>query len=80
MLYRQADDKGRRLLNQAIFEQIYLFVDDVVDDWLKEPFRDLVEAGRRGDRVVGSAGRPSPVIVEHSGEKRRARPLRGGLS
>jgi site-specific DNA recombinase len=67
-LYRKADDRGRRLLNQAIFERIYLFVDDVSGDEVKEPFRELVHAGRRTERVVGTPPWSGPEAPSQKGK------------
>jgi site-specific DNA recombinase len=40
-LYRRCDDKQRRLLNQAIFHELYIEEDGVTDYVLKEPFAQL---------------------------------------
>jgi site-specific DNA recombinase len=37
-LYRRCDDEQRRLLNQALFERLYIGHDDVVNSTLCEPF------------------------------------------
>ncbi len=73
-LYRSADDHGRRLLNQAIFEQIYIFVDGVVGDRLREPFREVIEAGR-GDSPLVSMPSPSPIATAGDGHHNEKIPL-----
>lgn len=44
--YRQTTDHGRRLLNQAIFEKLYIDGDTVGPDVLQEPFHSLVTVQR----------------------------------
>jgi site-specific DNA recombinase len=44
--YRQTTDHGRRLLNQAIFEKLYIDGDTISPDVLHEPFHSLVTAQR----------------------------------
>jgi site-specific DNA recombinase len=76
-LYRKADDRGRRLLNQAIFERIYLFVDDVSGDEVKKPFRELVHAGRRTERSVMSPAAPAWGGPEAQSQKGKIPPQIG---
>lgn len=45
-LYRQMDDQGRQLLNQALFTKLYVFREEVTEDELAEPFAGLVELTR----------------------------------
>ncbi len=49
-LYRRAPDSGRRLLNGAIFERIYVDSEEVVDDLVREPFARFVTVGRQATR------------------------------
>ncbi len=46
-LYRQSGPRYRRLLNQAIFDKLYIDQRDVTDDVLREPFQELLEAQAR---------------------------------
>lgn len=41
-LYDRSSDEGRRLLNQAIFDRLYIDIDEVTDDQLRPPFIELV--------------------------------------
>lgn len=78
-LYQQVSDSDRRLLNQAIFEKLYVDNDAVNDDQLKEPFSDMVAAHnvalRRSGDAVSSSGpktrrdRPDACHVRSSGTK-----------
>ncbi len=43
-LYRRCGPKQRQLLNQAIFEKIYVFEDEVVGQVFHEPFDELIPA------------------------------------
>jgi hypothetical protein len=45
-LYRQSTNKGRRLLNQAFFEKLYVGPDGIGGDEIKEPFRELIAVQR----------------------------------
>lgn len=45
-LYRRSSDQTRRELNQAIFERIYICVDDVVGDAIQAPLRELLATER----------------------------------
>lgn len=73
-LYRRASDQDRRLLNQAIFEKIYVDLDEVIEDEIAEPFRDLVELAR-------SHGEQAPAEVQKArippgGRRVQRRPCR----
>ena len=60
-LYRRAPDSGRRLLNQAVFERIYIDVEAVVDDRVRAPFGEFVALGRQVmDLTGGSHPAPKP--------------------
>ena len=50
-LYRRCDDEQRRLLNQALFEAIYIDHDEVTDAKLREPFAQLHTVQRQMVRV-----------------------------
>jgi len=52
-LYCQAGPNERRLLNQAIFERMYVDTDDTIEGVLAEPFAELHEAERRLSGVEG---------------------------
>ena len=56
-LYRQSGEKNRRLLNQAIFEKLYVDDNEVTDHVLREPFAELHEAQARLPIGQSSAGR-----------------------
>ena len=49
-MYRQAGESQRRLLNQALFEKLYVDEGEVVGEVLAEPFSELVQVQRA---VVG---------------------------
>ncbi len=53
-LYRQSDDQGRRLLNQAIFERLYVGPHGIEGDVIREPFRDLITVQRaeQGGQII----------------------------
>ncbi len=57
-LYRRCDDEQRRLLNQALFEGLYLDHDEVTGHELREPFALLhrLQYGRHSD----STDKPDP--------------------
>ncbi len=61
--YRQSGPKFRRILNQAIFEKLYVFEDEVTEHVLREPFAEMHEA----ETVIG-AGNENGV-----GKRRRHR-------
>jgi site-specific DNA recombinase len=46
-LYRQSNDAGKRALNQAIFERLYVYDSRVTDDVLAGPFAELLYTRRR---------------------------------
>ena len=43
-LYRSASDEHRRLLNQAVFRRIFVYVDEITDVEFHEPFDVLLSA------------------------------------
>lgn len=47
-LYEKVDDPQRRLINQAVFEKLYIDADYVSDDQLREPFEAMVTVHRNG--------------------------------
>ncbi len=64
--YLQADDRTRRLLNQALFEALYI-EEDGVRAALAEPFKTLLgpevmDAAGRGAEPKGAAGESSDVM------------------
>ena len=72
--YLQADDHTRRLLNQALFEMIYID-EDGVRAALAEPFKtllgpDVMDAAGRGRRPKAAA--PSTAKVPINGPKSRS--------
>jgi site-specific DNA recombinase len=56
-MYRQSGEKYRRILNQAIFERLYVDDNEVTDHVLREPFAELHEAQERLTVGNGSVGR-----------------------
>ncbi len=77
-LYRRVSDQDRRLLNQAIFEKLYVDNDTITDDELKEPFAELVathQAGSRSglwnpsSRAKTTSSRPEACYWNESGTK-----------
>jgi site-specific DNA recombinase len=46
-LYRRSTDAGRRQINQALFEKLHIFRDEVINAALRFPAADLVEAHQR---------------------------------
>jgi len=66
-LYRQSGPKFRRTLNQAIFDKLYVYQDEVTDHVLREPFADLIEAqikvGAMNNDGVGKRRRPQTEPV-----------------
>ena len=72
-LYRQAPDSGRRLLNQAVFDRIYIDFEEVVDDQIRPPFDQFVRLSRR----YGPLGR---VRMAQRCHNERSHPRRGGIS
>ena len=64
-LYRQSGPKFRRILNQAIFEKLYIDDNEVTDHVLREPFAELHEAQIRitiDKHGVGKRRRTEPAI------------------
>lgn len=45
-LYDKSSDQGRRLINQALFEKLYVENDEVTDDALNAPFAGFVDLDR----------------------------------
>jgi hypothetical protein len=69
-LYRQCGPKERRLLNQAIFEKLYLDAHDVVDGILAEPFAELLGAQRHVERhgyATAQFGSDHPLFETRAG-------------
>ena len=62
-LYRRSSEKFRRLINQALFDKLFIIEDEVVDHEFREPFAELVEAQIR----IGQTERETGV-----GRRRRA--------
>lgn len=65
LLYAQAGERERRLLNQALFERIYVDGDAVTEERLNEPFDELLyfrRTPRVGSERAGSDlnGREAP--------------------
>lgn len=48
-LYRLTTDEGRRLLNQAIFEKLYVGPEGIEGDEIKPPFREIITVQRAGE-------------------------------
>jgi site-specific DNA recombinase len=57
-LYRRSDDETRRLLNQAIFHELYIDEDGVTGSELKEPFAQLHSLQKT--RELAQADKPDP--------------------
>lgn len=85
-LYLDSSDETRRLLNQAIFNNLYVAHDDIIGDDVKQPLRELL-AAQRGWRTL-SDGLPR-VAAEHAAQAEYAHhrgiqqeetALTGGLS
>ncbi len=55
--YLYARDQGKRLMNQAIFERVWICRESVVEAELQEPFGDILALGR-GSEVASAM--PSP--------------------
>ena len=79
-LYRQVRDSDRRLLNQAIFERLYVDNNTVSDDQLREPFSEIIAAhanfGRTSSRAASArseaktrSGRPDACHFRSAGTK-----------
>ena len=78
-LYQRCDDEQRRLLNQALFEGLYLDHDEVTGHDLREPFALLhrLQHGRHS-----ATDKPDPgVAATRAADSRRAVPvIRNGPS
>ncbi|MCA1674361.1 MAG: hypothetical protein LC799_19955 [Actinobacteria bacterium] len=79
-LYRRCDDEQRRLLNQAIFQGLYIEDDRITDHELQEPFAHLhtIQANRRLDH----GDKPDPGVITSCAQdtsKATSRP-KGGLA
>jgi site-specific DNA recombinase len=64
-MYRQSGEKYRRILNQAIFERLYVDDNAVTDHVLREPFAELHEAQARlpvGHDSVGKRPRAETAV------------------
>jgi site-specific DNA recombinase len=67
-LYRQAGPNQRRLLNQALFEKLYIDDGRVTAEELAEPFRELVQAQRAvlSDQDDTASGWDTPATGRES--------------
>jgi site-specific DNA recombinase len=63
-LYRQCGPNQRRLLNQAIFEKLYIFDDEVVGHLLREPFDELIPARDTLRRWAAAQGATRPFEID----------------
>jgi site-specific DNA recombinase len=57
-LYRSSGPKHRRLINQAVFEKVYVYENGVTDHVLREPFAELIDAQQQVGRPTGLGTRP----------------------
>jgi hypothetical protein len=60
-LYQRSTDGCRRLLNEAVFEKLYVYADEVTEDRLREPFRRFVEAARQAAPTEVHEGRETEI-------------------
>jgi site-specific DNA recombinase len=79
-LYQFANDEVRRELNQAIFEHIYVGVDEVTGDEIKHPLRELLAAQsgwsalRDGASLEQARERAHLEASKHEGTKKETVP------
>ena len=78
-LYRRCNDEQRRLLNQAIFHNIYIEDEEVTDHDLQEPFSQL-HAIQQTQRSTRDAQHNMPAIPEPRDSKRATRQAGGPSS
>ena len=76
-IYANISDRGRRLMNQAIFEHIWIDEDMVAGADITEPVRDLM-ADDLAARLAGDGGQGGPVTYHRRGFRplsKRERPF-----
>ncbi len=70
-LYRRLTDAARRELNQAVFNKLYVYRHSVVEDDIREPFRQIIHMERqtRDQQVTCELDRPknSPEMNNRPG-------------
>ena len=82
-MYRQSGEKYRRILNQAIFERLYVDDNEVTDHVLREPFAELHEAQERlpvGHSSVGRRPRAERAVDQTKADLLVAALSSGGSS
>src|SRR5262249_7179860 len=57
-LYRSSGAKQRRLINQAIFEKVYIYENGATGHVLREPFAELIDVQHRVTGPSGVGTRP----------------------
>jgi site-specific DNA recombinase len=75
--YRASDAEGRRLYNQAIFDRIWVDVEEVADVQLASPFRELAELGQKS---TNDSHRNRDRTHAAGPERHRRRRVEGRLS
>jgi hypothetical protein len=70
-LYRKLDHQGRRSLNQAIFNELYIYRDEVIDDDLRAPYAAFVEVHRGSTVIHAERQDNSPTLAGHGNTRGR---------